>query len=262
MARFCRKCGAEAGDGQTACPRCGGQNLTPAGGSMQVTPAPSGGLNVSPAPPAAPRAKMTERPGAAAPPAAKATSLSPTSRVLFILLAAVIVLACVMVPIRLRQSFINRSESCVSNQHDIEMAMEMYLQDHTGMLPPGTGDWPAALAKYITPDDGNNCFDCPLTKKVGSASDPDYAANPATLGKPLDTLANPKTAVLLADDAGSTHLLKSAADIATTPHLAKMPDGTRQGVPVTFADGHAEILASPDAVKLDVPRKAPTRGRW
>ncbi len=178
----------------------------------------------------------------------------------------------ILFPVFAKGKGIAYSAVCMSRQQSISMCLEMYQQDNGGKMPPADGNWASLLVQYDSPD--SKLFDCPVSPKKGTAKDPDYAVNAGLLGQQmLDStgnnsasmlIANPQMTVMLADDAGTSHLLQSTGDIATTVHRIPWKDDPRsdkaemrEGILVTFADGHAEVVPSVSSLSLTVTRVQP-----
>ncbi|MHB9133467.1 MAG: hypothetical protein ACYDBB_20570 [Armatimonadota bacterium] len=160
------------------------------------------------------------------PPSAPPTRTSPL-RPLIIWLSIITVIAF-LINTAMYVSYImpkvkekEKQTSCISNQWQIAIAVQMYAQDHGDALPRSFSD----LAEY---EMSEHLFACPSLPVTPSVS---YGYNRALAGKPFTRIAAPQTVLVSADTPARIHLITSEKDIAFR-HFG-------MGV-ISYLDGHVK----------------------
>ena len=137
-----------------------------------------------------------------------------------------------------------RSEVCMSNQRQIALSIQMYLQDHDGRIP---AKWSglASFGKLLA----HETYICPTRNRKQRGMESGYGFNAFLLGETvLDNYTNPEKILLTADAVRPDILLHSMNDIDRTHHR----HGTR--CIASFLDGHIETIKSDTVIELDPAR--------
>ncbi len=157
---------------------------------------------------------------------------------LLVVIAIIAILAAILFPVFAKAREKARQTTCMNNQRQIVLAIQMWSQDNDEALPPYQSIWGSLdIAKAI--------FKCPNTKK--QANGYVYFANCGDVA--LGDISSPTTAGLIADGVqekaynGVTYqnVAFKGADI-TMRHSNKTI--------VTFVDGHVAITDAPPSPKL------------
>jgi len=124
-------------------------------------------------------------------------------------------LAAMLFPVLSRARDKGRQAACMSNLRQIGMALQMYYQDHTEILPGGAADAPnfaepgapvnflGALLPYTN---SNQLFACPSAERSTGAdaptttSDTNYVGNGVLVGRSAVQLPYPDSLVYLQED--------------------------------------------------------------
>ncbi len=85
---------------------------------------------------------------------------------LLVVIAIIAILAAILFPVFAKARDKARQTTCMNNQRQVALAIQMYAQDHEETLP-GT-NWSQAIA--LT----GKVLDCPATTHKGTAGEPDY----------------------------------------------------------------------------------------
>jgi len=153
---------------------------------------------------------------------------------LLVVIAIIAVLAAILFPVFATAREKARQSSCLNNQRQIALAIQMYTQDNkeTFFPDPGSTVWTNALQKYVSV---NGLFACPSSKVKGSAAVPNYGFNNYIFGSPLSNFPNPSSVIMTADlnasnTAGSCALINYDTDLDSKRHNG--------AVIFTCIDGH------------------------
>ncbi len=157
---------------------------------------------------------------------------------LLVVIAIIAILAAILFPVFAKAREKARQNSCINNQRQIGIAVQMYVQDHdeTFMRDPGTHAWSSLLREYNEP----TIYDCPTKTGKGSNTAPEYGFNAFLFGKALGDVTTPSIMFLTAD------LAKVAADgnFTVNSNLATAVDARHnKGTVVSCADGHVAYEA-------------------
>jgi len=152
----------------------------------------------------------SHRPATGSTPAAGFTLIE-----LLVVIAIIALLAAMLFPVLSRAREKGRQTACASNMRQIGMALQMYYQDHTEILPGGAADAPnfveptapvnflGALLPYTN---SNQIFACPSAERSTGAdaptefSDTSYSGNGALAGHSSVNLPYPDSLVYLQED--------------------------------------------------------------
>jgi prepilin-type N-terminal cleavage/methylation domain-containing protein/prepilin-type processing-associated H-X9-DG protein len=102
--------------------------------------------------------------------------LSPDTRgftliELLVVIAIIAILAAILFPVFAKAREKANSNTCMNNERQIAIAIQMYIQDNDETLPLAIS-WVNGIAAYGGTD--NKLFDCPSNREVGSTAKPDY----------------------------------------------------------------------------------------
>lgn len=84
---------------------------------------------------------------------------------LLVVVGILAVLAAVLLPVFFGVRESGRRTSCLSNLHQIDLALTAYTQDHGGFFPPALtpqGDWAGQVAAYAPAKEVFRCPSCPV----------------------------------------------------------------------------------------------------
>ncbi len=167
---------------------------------------------------------------------------------LLVVIAIIAILAAILFPVFAKAREKANQNSCMNNQRQIALAINMFTQDHEETMPTAK-EWVTALSS----DYGvkGEVWDCPTITHVGREYQPDYfymagsflsgvAAGDIT--NPVDT---PMTADLARPEKNPPYINDGGA---TTPAKAVTQTDARHngGAVFTFADGHVTWLKQSD----------------
>ena len=129
--------------------------------------------------------------------------------------------------------------ACMSNQRQIVLAVQMYIQDNDSKCPASFTD----LSRYL----GNapQYFHCPADDAANNIS---YGYNTLLAGKTISDLHLPAETLCTADGGNAEHGLLGISDIVTTRHHE--PGSHSGGFVASFADGHALFCPAGTPVNL------------
>lgn len=129
-----------------------------------------------------------------------------------------------------------RLVACTSNQRQIITAVQMYMQDHDGMLPQ---DW-TGLREDI---EGTEALRCPAAARDEHTDIYTYGLNRHVLGKPLKMFEqDAETLLVVADSNRTDGLLTPPHDIAARH--------TNHRYVAAFLDGHVETRSPADDAQI------------
>ncbi len=151
---------------------------------------------------------------------------------LLVVIAIIAILAAILFPVFAKAREKARQTSCVSNQKQIALAINMYVQDNDETFPsdPGSSSWGGKLSTYVS----DGIFDCPTKTGKGTMSMPEYGFNANLFGKAMGDVANPSNGIILIDqNMGSTK-----ANYAITAFDTQIDARHNSGAVVACVDGH------------------------
>lgn len=91
---------------------------------------------------------------------------------LLVVIAIIAILAAILFPVFAKARAKAYQTTCVNNQRQLAVAIQMYVQDNDESFPL-PGDWVSAVNMAKDP----KIFDCPSSTSAGSPSKPDYGMN-------------------------------------------------------------------------------------
>ncbi len=166
---------------------------------------------------------------------------------LLVVIAIVAVLVAILLPVIAKAREKGRQTQCMSNQHQIHLALMMTLQDNQDSFPAPENWYKETSANLNSP----TVFNCPSTTRTGSAGTPDFGMNQYLGDLAMGAIESPTTIVMTAD--AHQELLASASDVDMERHhhgyIASFVDGHQQylltgGVSVIYASGDEGTLLS------------------
>jgi prepilin-type processing-associated H-X9-DG protein len=138
--------------------------------------------------------------------------------------------------------------TCMRNQRQVSIAIQMYCQDHDGRFP--------ATIEDIAPYDGDHTiFQC--IRHDNAYTQPrilgGFGYNGLLAGHTLKEVADPATLLLLADSIQPRMVMRSRTDIDRRRH-GTAPE---RGFNATFVDGHVEFLPEHEATRVPMAVPVP-----
>lgn len=162
------------------------------------------------------------------------------------LIAVLLLVACVMLVMHMLASSVGalnqkgkaNLQTCLSNQHQLAVAIQMYMQDyHDTCFPdPGKSAWSynVVINDYIIPS--TKLADCPSTSRKGTAVAPDYGFNAQLYGVTSKQIPQPANTIFTADLAPTA--MRGSYALTTNDDL-DLRHSLKRAVVVSAADGHA-----------------------
>ncbi|OPZ87116.1 MAG: Fimbrial protein precursor [bacterium ADurb.Bin429] len=116
---------------------------------------------------------------------------------LLVVIAIIAILAAILFPVFAKAREKARTNSCINNQRQIGIAIQMYVQDHEETFMPDTGNsaWSSLLKDYNEP----SIYDCPTKTGRGTNTAPEYGFNSFLFGKAIGDVESPSAGILTAD---------------------------------------------------------------
>jgi prepilin-type N-terminal cleavage/methylation domain-containing protein/prepilin-type processing-associated H-X9-DG protein len=180
---------------------------------------------------------------------------------LLVVIAIIAILAAILFPVFAKAREKARQNTCINNQRQLAVAVQMFAQDHDQTLPAGD-TWGNDIAQLTgTP----KLYDCPSVTHQGSLTMPDYFYNAGKNshlgGATLDGFDKPADVLLTADaKTSTTSSVYFIPDAMLDPvglgtfsgSIGTMLDLSRHngGSVVSFLDGHVQWVKSGDTVNL------------
>jgi prepilin-type N-terminal cleavage/methylation domain-containing protein len=144
---------------------------------------------------------------------------------LLVVIAIIAILAAILFPVFAKAREKARQSTCLNNQRQIAVALQLYAQDHEEVLPTTENVWQAANV-------GAGVLKCPTAgAKVANG----YGYNANIAGKALGDIAEPATMPVTADGDTTDHLLVTTFDVAYRHSKAAI---------FSAVDGHVESSKS------------------
>ncbi len=154
---------------------------------------------------------------------------------LLVVIAIIAILAAILFPVFARAREKARQNTCLNNQRQIAIAIQMYTQDNQEKFFPNNGQ---SWANYLTPYNGPGIYDCPTLTGEGQNANPEYGFNPNLFKKPLGMVATPSSALLTAD------LKKSYFNSATNTNFTLSVDGVNAEATTIDPRHNASFIAT------------------
>jgi len=158
---------------------------------------------------------------------------------LLVVIAIIAVLAAILFPVFATAREKARQSTCLNNQRQLALGIQMYIQDNKETLfpDPGSTVWTSALQKYIT---ANGIFSCPSCITKGSAALPNYGFNSYIFGSPLANFPNPQSVVMTAD----LNMKTTAPNLALLNFDTDLDAKRHNGLVImSCIDGHVSSVA-------------------
>ncbi len=164
---------------------------------------------------------------------------------LLVVIAIIALLAAILVPVFAKAREKARQTTCLSNQRQIAVAVQMYTDDYGDKFfpDPATQAWSTALVSY----NERTIYDCPEENGKGTNTRPEIGFNAQLFDAQTGDVSSPHEAVLAID------LMKTAftGNYALNDCLTEIDPRHSTGVVLCCLDGHASY----ESVK-DHPDKA------
>ncbi len=158
---------------------------------------------------------------------------------LLVVIAIIAILAAILFPVFAKAREKARQNSCLNNQRQIALAIQMYVQDHdeTYLDPDDTVAWSSLLAAYNEP----TIYDCPTKTGKGKNTAPEYGMNAYFFGTAAGDNTRPSDTIMLAD---------LVLDLTNANYSISDPDVQidlrhSTGTVLAFADGHVQAVPIP-----------------
>ncbi|MHB9134378.1 MAG: prepilin-type N-terminal cleavage/methylation domain-containing protein [Armatimonadota bacterium] len=171
---------------------------------------------------------------------------------LLVVIAIIAILAAILFPVFAKAREKARQTSCINNQRQIGIAINMYVQDNgeTFFPDPVSSSW----ATYLKPYNEPSIYDCPTRTGKGSNDAPEYALNGHVFNAALGDVKNPSEIVITAD-MNATGMWGDYAFFGGGPSKKVLNPGTNdfkqildarhnQNIVVSLADGSVQAVAS------------------
>ncbi len=158
---------------------------------------------------------------------------------LLVVIAIIAILAAILFPVFAKAREKARQNSCMNNQRQIAIAINMYVQDNeeTYLDPGDTVAWSSLLAAYNEP----TIYDCPTKTGKGKNTAPEYGMNAYFFGTAMGDNTRPSDTIMLADLVIATAANNYALnDMETDTDLRHS-----KGIVMAFADGHVQAVPVP-----------------
>ena len=156
---------------------------------------------------------------------------------LLVVIAIIAILAAILFPVFAKAREKARQTQCQSNQKQIAVAVQMYLQDNDDKFFPGPAD--AAWSGKLTPYNNQTIYDCPSLTGTGTNANPEYGFNVNLFGRSQGDCTTPADTLLTAD-------LKKASMTGNYAinSIADLDPRHNGGLVCSAIDGHAAIMPS------------------
>ncbi|OPZ87102.1 MAG: putative major pilin subunit [bacterium ADurb.Bin429] len=163
---------------------------------------------------------------------------------LLVVIAIIAILAAILFPVFAKAREKARTNSCLNNQRQIGIAVQMYVQDNeeTFMPDTGTSAWSSLLKDYNEP----SIYDCPTKTGKGNNTAPEYGFNKFLLGKAMGDVQNPSATLVTADLSMSNPLPNYTLYTVDTD----LDPRHNKGAVMSCMDGHVAYETLKDATSL------------
>ncbi|HOF89794.1 MAG TPA: DUF1559 domain-containing protein, partial [Armatimonadota bacterium] len=157
---------------------------------------------------------------------------------LLVVIAIIAILAAILFPVFAKAREKARTNTCMNNQRQIALAIQMYVQDHEETFMPDSGNnaWSSRLQAYNEP----TIYDCPTKTGKGSNTAPEYGFNAALFSVALGDVKNPTLCPLTSDAVVSG---ATSPNFAFTDFDAQLDARHNKGLNIACADGHVAYEA-------------------
>jgi len=159
---------------------------------------------------------------------------------LLVVIAIIALLAAILFPVFAQAREKASQSTCIHNQHQLEVAVHLFIQDNDETLPPAVGYITSLSTAYSLV---GNVWNCPTRGILGGASDPSYLYNYDFAGVSQGTILGPTRALLFADGASSSTTYPGVA--VKSSDFQMRHNGQ---IVASYLDGHVELSKIPPAV--------------
>ncbi len=160
---------------------------------------------------------------------------------LLVVIAIIAILAAILFPVFARAREKARQTSCMSNQRQIALSLQMYAQDHEETFPEATNAW--ATLKL---DPG--VVRCPSASRT-SQNNYIYFAGSMLGGRSLGDISNPLEVPLTMDSVAGANVVVHGASIDLMNDIVAKIDARHSDQVITsYADGHIGMVKRADVV--------------
>jgi prepilin-type N-terminal cleavage/methylation domain-containing protein len=154
---------------------------------------------------------------------------------LLVVIAIIAILAAILFPVFAKAREKARTNSCLNNQRQIGVAIQMYVQDNDEAFFPDavTSSWAAYLKPYNEP----SIYDCPTKTGKGNNDKPEYGFPKTLFGTAMGDIATPTAAVATFDLSMSS----PAANFAVDDFDAGLDARHNNAIVLGCLDGHVAV---------------------
>jgi len=155
---------------------------------------------------------------------------------LLVVIAITAILAAILFPVFAKAREKARTNTCMNNQRQIGIAVQMYVQDNDETFMSKDGAiWSAKLAPY----NEASIYDCPTKTGKGTNNAPEYGFSKSLLGKALGDITTPSAMILTGDLVSKSDDAYTLNEDGSDVNLDTRHNG---GAIFCFVDGHNEYL--------------------
>ncbi|MHB9131388.1 MAG: prepilin-type N-terminal cleavage/methylation domain-containing protein [Armatimonadota bacterium] len=151
---------------------------------------------------------------------------------LLVVIAIIAILAAILFPVFAKAREKARQTSCINNERQIVVAINMYVQDNDEALFPDSKS--SSWATYLKPYNEPSIYDCPTKTGKGSNDVPEYGFNAFAFGAALGEIKSPTDAILLSD----MNMSNPATNYAINDFFKDLDPRHNKGAVLACADGH------------------------
>ncbi len=155
---------------------------------------------------------------------------------LLVVIAIIAILAAILFPVFAKAREKARTNTCLNNQRQICLALNMYCQDNEETMipkPPSGTAWAPYLAMYNEP----SLYDCPTQTGKGQNITPEYGFNPSLYGQALGDISRPTATIMSAD----LTKVSMTGNYSLTTIDTDLSDRHNNGSVISCVDGHVAV---------------------
>ncbi|MHB9131832.1 MAG: prepilin-type N-terminal cleavage/methylation domain-containing protein [Armatimonadota bacterium] len=151
---------------------------------------------------------------------------------LLVVIAIIAILAAILFPVFAKAREKARQTSCINNQRQIGVAINMYVQDNSEQFfpDPVSSSWATFLKPYNEP----SIYDCPTMTGKGSNDAPEYGLNSSVFGVALGDISKPSSTIITGDLAKVSQVKNYALNTMDTD----LDSRHNSGSVMSCVDGH------------------------
>ena len=156
---------------------------------------------------------------------------------LLVVIAIIAVLAAILFPVFAKAREKARQSTCLNNQRQIALAINMYAQDNNSSFfpDPVTRPWNTYLSQSMN----SKIYDCPSLTARATSANPAYGFNYALFGQGLANIGNPSASLMTADLSAKS----TAINYAISNYDAQIDRRHDGGAMLSCVDGHVTRIA-------------------